>query len=365
MASISRSARRGLAIATVAVATIGITLVVVRPASAATVSKPLRTLIADLPVASEVRTGYNRDLFNHWIDADGDGCNTRYEVLIAEAVTAPTVGSGCSLSGGRWYSYYDGAYWTITSDIDIDHFVPLAEAWDSGARTWTSSQRQSFANDLGDSRSLVGVTDNVNQSKGDQDPAEWMPPLSSVHCRYLGEWAAVKTRWGLSVDSAEKSVLTSRANACTNVTITVQTVLGGGGGGTTTTRPPTSTRPPTTPPGGACSASNATNVNIPDTGVTVASSVTISNCSRPASSSSTIEVHIVHAYRGDLVVTLVAPDGSTYALKSSNGSDSAPNLDVTYTRNLSSEQASGTWQLRVQDVFSPDAGFIDSWTLTV
>ena len=73
----------------------------------------------------------------------------------------------------------------------------------------------------------------------------------------------------------------------------------------------------------------------------------------------------MHAYRGDLVVTLVAPDGSTYALKSSNGSDSAPNVDATYTRNLSSEQANGTWQLRVQDVFSPDAGFIDSWTLTV
>ncbi|MBO4205993.1 HNH endonuclease family protein [Micromonospora echinofusca] len=189
------------------------------PAQAATVSVPLRTLIADLPVASEVRTGYSRDLFPHWIDADGDGCNTRYEVLIAEAVTRPSVGSGCYLTGGRWYSYYDAAYWTNPSDLDIDHMVALAEAWDSGARNWTTSRRQSFANDLGDVRSLVAVTDNVNQAKGDQDPSTWMPTYE--RCRYVAEWAAVKTRWRLTVDSAEKSALTSYANSCSNITITV------------------------------------------------------------------------------------------------------------------------------------------------
>src|SRR5262245_23252417 len=108
--------RRIAFLAAVAVAAFGVTVAVAGPAAAATVSKPLRTMVADLPVASEVRTGYDRDLFNHWIDADGDGCNTRYEVLIAEAVTAPSVGSGCALSGGRWTSYYDGASWTATSD---------------------------------------------------------------------------------------------------------------------------------------------------------------------------------------------------------------------------------------------------------
>ncbi|MFC0533617.1 HNH endonuclease family protein [Phytohabitans kaempferiae] len=198
-------------------------LVAPAPAQAATISKPLRTLIADLPVATEIRTGYNRDLFPHWIDADGDGCNTRYEVLIAESTTTPSVGSGCSLSGGRWFSYYDGAAWTNPSDVDIDHVVPLAEAWDSGARNWTTTKRRSFANDLGDARSLAAVTDNVNQSKGDQDPAQWMPSVSSVRCRYVTEWAAVKTRWGLTVDSAEKSALTSYAASCSNVTVTVTT----------------------------------------------------------------------------------------------------------------------------------------------
>jgi hypothetical protein len=188
-------------------------------AHAETYSAPLTTAIADLPVATEVRTGYDRTLFRHWIDADGDGCSTRNEVLISEADDPVTVGSGCSLSGGRWFSYYDRVSWTDTGRIDIDHMVPLAEAWDSGARTWTSTERQSFANDLGDYRSLVGVTDSVNQAKGDQDPREWMPTYDK--CRYLREWVAVKLRWRLSVDSAEKSALSSLASGCTNSTITV------------------------------------------------------------------------------------------------------------------------------------------------
>lgn len=191
------------------------------PAHAATVSAPLRTAVADLPVAAEVRTGYNRDLFPHWIDVDGDRCNTRYEVLIAEATTTPTVTSPCTLTGGRWYSYYDNVYWTAPADLDIDHVVALAEAWDSGARNWTTDRRQAYANDLGDVRALVAVTDNVNQAKGDQDPATWMPSYASARCRFIGEWVAVKIRWRLTVDSTEKSALTGYANDCPNETITV------------------------------------------------------------------------------------------------------------------------------------------------
>ena len=188
-------------------------------AHADTYSAPLQTAIADLPVATEVRTGYSRDRFQHWIDADGDGCNSRNEVLIAEADDPVTVGGGCALSGGRWFSYYDRVSWTQTSDVDIDHMVPLAEAWDSGARSWTDAVRRDFANDLGDYRTLVGVTDNVNQAKGDQDIAQWLPTYDK--CRYLGEFVAVKLRWRLTVDSAEKSAMSSLASSCSNVTITV------------------------------------------------------------------------------------------------------------------------------------------------
>ncbi|MEI7055610.1 HNH endonuclease family protein [Nocardioides sp. CCNWLW239] len=132
-------------------------------------------------------------------------------MLIEEADEAPTVGSGCSLSGGRWYSYYDGLSWTATIDIDIDHMVPLAEAWDSGARTWTSTERRDYANDLGFYGSLVGVTDNENQEKSDADPAEWMPDLQK--CRYLKEYVSVKIRWRLTVDTAEQSALADLTSA--------------------------------------------------------------------------------------------------------------------------------------------------------
>lgn len=182
-------------------------------------SAPFTTAIGDLPVSSEVRTGYDRDAFRHWVDADGDGCDTREEVLISEAEDAPSVGSGCAISGGRWFSYYDGVSQTSASALDIDHMVPLAEAWDSGARSWTAATRQSYANDLGDRRALVAVTASANRSKGDQDPDEWLPAQRA--CRYLQEWVAVKLRWRLTVDSAEKSAIRSASSGCSNPTITV------------------------------------------------------------------------------------------------------------------------------------------------
>ncbi|GAA1920484.1 HNH endonuclease family protein [Nocardioides lentus] len=189
------------------------------PAAAETYSAPLRTAVRDLPVATEVRTGYSRDLFPHWVDADGDGCDARRETLLQEADDAPTVGSGCSLTGGRWFSYYDRVSVTSATQVSVDHMVPLAEAWDSGARSWTATERRAFANDLGDRRSLVGVTVSANSSKSDSDPAGWQPTYDK--CRYIAEFTAVKLRWRLSVDSAERSALISRADSCADTTLTV------------------------------------------------------------------------------------------------------------------------------------------------
>jgi hypothetical protein len=178
----------------------------------------LRAAVRGLPVGREHRAGYDRDKFHLWIDADGDCLDTRAEVLTQES-QAPVTG-GCTIDTGRWYSYYDAVTWTDAADVDIDHVVPLAEAWDSGARSWTAKTRERYANDLADRRTLVAVTDNVNQSKGDQDIAEWMPDHG--RCRYLREWAAVKVRWSLRVNGSEKQAMRQLAGQCANRRIQVR-----------------------------------------------------------------------------------------------------------------------------------------------
>lgn len=116
---------------------------------------------------------------------------------------------------------------------------------------------------------------------------------------------------------------------------------------------------------GGCSGTNGTDVTIPDTGATVSSSIVISGCGRNASASSQVPVNIVHTFRGDLVIDLVAPDGSAYRLKNSSFFDGADNVNTTYTVNLSSEAANGTWQLRVRDVYSGDTGYLNTWSLNL
>ncbi|MDQ2582877.1 HNH endonuclease family protein [Saccharothrix yanglingensis] len=168
--------------------------------------------LAALTVAAEgSSSGYSRDKFPHWTTVSG-ACNTREQVLKRDG-TGVVTDSSCAATSGRWYSPYDGATWTAASDVDIDHVVPLAEAWRSGASSWTTAKRQSFANDLGGPQ-LIAVTDNVNQAKGDQDPARWKPPLSSYWCTYAKMWTRSKHKWGLTVDSAEKSALQSMLGGC-------------------------------------------------------------------------------------------------------------------------------------------------------
>ncbi|MGK5629150.1 GmrSD restriction endonuclease domain-containing protein [Streptomyces sp. URMC 123] len=176
---------------------------------------PLQEAIAALPVEEEHREGYHRAReFGDWIDADKDGCNTRAEVLLEEAVQAPTVTGRCTLSGGLWYSYYDNEY--PSERIDIDHLVPLAEAWDSGAWRWDHQRRVAYANNLEAAHHLVAVTARSNRQKADKDPAQWMPPYEPATCRYLTEWVMVKRDNHLSVDEREKQVLTDLARTCPN-----------------------------------------------------------------------------------------------------------------------------------------------------
>lgn len=172
------------------------------------VASDVSALIHGLLVAEESNVDtYNRDLFGgDWIDADGDGCNTRREVLERERrVDLP------GLTGGGWLSIYDGYSTPDAGELDIDHTVPLAEAWRSGAANWDGARRLAFANDLEHPGSLIAVTAATNRAKGDRDPASWQPPNLDSWCGYVTDWVTTKQRWGLSADPAEVTALTNIA----------------------------------------------------------------------------------------------------------------------------------------------------------
>ncbi|MFF9212811.1 MULTISPECIES: HNH endonuclease family protein [unclassified Streptomyces] len=99
--------------------------------------------------------------------------------------------------------------------------VPLAEASDSGASTWSAEEREAYANDLGDDRALIAVSVASNRSKADQDPTTWLPPAEGYRCEYVTDWVAHKMRWGLSIDPSEESVLPENLSCCPNAPLTV------------------------------------------------------------------------------------------------------------------------------------------------
>jgi 5-methylcytosine-specific restriction endonuclease McrA len=191
-------------------------IVGVQPALAAPPSPPsvstARTQLSSLTVKAEgSSTGYSRDKFPHWKTVSGT-CDTRDEVLKRDG-TGVTVDSDCEPTGGSWYSVYDGTTFTDDSAVDIDHIVPLSEAWKSGASSWTTAKRQEFANNLTISQ-LIAVSASSNRSKGDKDPASWKPTNTSVHCIYAREWIWVKHTYGLSLQATEKTALQQMLDAC-------------------------------------------------------------------------------------------------------------------------------------------------------
>ncbi|KAK3339831.1 hypothetical protein B0T25DRAFT_466664 [Lasiosphaeria hispida] len=171
-----------------------------------------KTQLASLTVKAYVDDGnYDRDLFPTWNTISGS-CNTRETVLKRDGTNVVT-NSACSATSGSWFSPYDGVTWTAASDLDIDHMVPLKNAWVSGANAWTTSKRQQFANDLS-SPQLWAVTDDVNQAKGDKSPDAWKPSVTTFYCTYARSWTQVKYTWALTITSAEKTALTSMLNTC-------------------------------------------------------------------------------------------------------------------------------------------------------
>ncbi|MCX2967846.1 MULTISPECIES: HNH endonuclease family protein [Streptomyces] len=212
------AARRARSVPALVAALAGLTAGAVLTAPAAQAAPPTppsaaqaRSMLAGLTVAGEASMdGYSRNLFPHWLE-QGDNCNTR-EVVLQRDGTGVRTDAECRATSGRWYSAYDGATLTSASQVDIDHMVPLAEAWRSGARTWSDAKRRSFANNLSAAQ-LIAVSASSNRSKGDQDPAEWLP-RSAYRCVYARSWVWVKHNYAMKVDSAEKSALSGILNRC-------------------------------------------------------------------------------------------------------------------------------------------------------
>jgi uncharacterized protein DUF1524 len=172
-----------------------------------------RTALAKLTVhAATSQASYARSKFGSGWISQGNGCDTRDRVLLRDGLgTMASV--NCTITAAHWRSIYDGAIITARSQVQIDHIVPLAKAWRSGASGWTRARRVRFANDLTDPQ-LIAVSASSNTSKGDRGPEAWKPPRRRVWCLYARWWIDVKTAWALTVTGKEKGALRTMLNEC-------------------------------------------------------------------------------------------------------------------------------------------------------
>lgn len=168
--------------------------------------------LAGLPVEAEgSMTDYDREKFPHWSPVEGN-CNTRETVLERDGEGVDS-GNDCYPTSGSWFSEYDGETFSEAGDLDVDHVVPLAEAWRSGADSWSETDREAFANDL-EGPQLIAVSAASNRAKGDQDPSTWWPSEDGYRCTYAKMWVSTKYRWGLSLQSEEKTALEDELATC-------------------------------------------------------------------------------------------------------------------------------------------------------
>jgi hypothetical protein len=181
----------------------------------ASASARLVEVIGLLEVAEEPRRqNYDRNAFNHWVDTNGSGCTARQDVLLSQAVGLVQRDQfrPCVIVEGDWYLPFDGqTYSGSPSEIDVDHVVALAEAWDSGADRWDTKRRELFANDH---LNLLVSDRQVNRTKGDKDAGEWRPDQRSSWCQTATMMALTKLRYDLSIDTRERRGLVEMANAC-------------------------------------------------------------------------------------------------------------------------------------------------------
>jgi len=165
------------------------------------------------------RPSYERDQYDNggWADVDGDCLNTRHELLLAYSLDEPVL-DGCRVISGRWVDPYTGDTLTTADVATIDHLVPLAEAHRSGSWRWDNATKNAFANDETPGMLLV-VAGEVNQSKADKSPDQWLPPDPAAHCQYAIDWINTKARYNLTITGAESGALDRALDTCTTSTV--------------------------------------------------------------------------------------------------------------------------------------------------
>ncbi|WP_018685425.1 AAA family ATPase [Actinokineospora enzanensis] len=146
-----------------------------------------------------------------WKDVDGNGCDQRSDVLMRDLDGAKRQPGRCKVVAGVLHDPYTDTDVTSLAKIQIDHVVPEAVAWRSGAADWKLERRVAFANDLAN---LVAVSGKANMSKGDKTPDQWFPPNPAASCGYARIYVGIKATYALTVTAAERSALSSALNAC-------------------------------------------------------------------------------------------------------------------------------------------------------
>jgi hypothetical protein len=162
---------------------------------------------------AEAIPDYSRSQWRHWIDSDSDCLDTRHELLVRESlepVIYKTV-NNCRVITGKWYGPYLGKFFTVSSDFDLDHVIPLKWAHIHGGWRWSKDLKRQFANDY---LNLVLVDKGRNRSKGGRGPGEWMPDNSAYHCDYAFRWSYLVDKYNLSVNQVDGDKISEVANSC-------------------------------------------------------------------------------------------------------------------------------------------------------
>jgi hypothetical protein len=160
--------------------------------------------------------GYDRDEFGGWIDLDNDCQNTRAEILIdnSEEEVFFRSSNNCVVDSGYWYDPYTDSYYYLAKEVQIDHFVPLKNAYISGAHQWSEDRKKEYSTYTLYEYHLIPVYGPSNQKKGAKGPEDWLPENTDFHCAYINIWVEIKLFWELTVTQEEFDAIEAVSKNC-------------------------------------------------------------------------------------------------------------------------------------------------------